>query len=106
MDSCSLGRSQRRSTSTPTCSIGRSPKHSTTATASLLVATIDDDVVGYILVSVHATLYANGPVVWIEELMVRDTDRHRGVGRNLVRAAERVGHGSRRRPRRPGDSSS
>ena len=57
--------------------------------SELLVATIDDDVIGYIFASVHPTLYANGPVAWIEELMVRGTDRHRGIGRELVGALER-----------------
>ena len=57
--------------------------------SELLVATIDGDVVGYVFASVHPTLYANGPVAWIEELMVRDTDRRGGVGRELVGAVER-----------------
>jgi GNAT superfamily N-acetyltransferase len=57
--------------------------------SELLVATIDDVVVGYILASVHPTLYANGPVAWIEELMVRDTNRRSGVGGQLVGAVER-----------------
>jgi GNAT superfamily N-acetyltransferase len=56
--------------------------------SGLFVATVSEDVVGYILASVHPTLYANGPVAWIEELMVRDTARRVGVGLALVRAVE------------------
>jgi GNAT superfamily N-acetyltransferase len=56
--------------------------------SGLFVATVSEDVVGYILASLHPTLYANGPVAWIEELMVRDTARRVGVGLALVRAVE------------------
>ena len=44
---------------------------------------------GYVAASVHPTLYANGPVTWIEELMVAEDARGRGVGRALVTAVER-----------------
>jgi GNAT superfamily N-acetyltransferase len=57
--------------------------------SALFVATVSGDVVGYICASVHPTLYATGPVAWIEELMVRDAARRAGVGRALVRAVER-----------------
>ena len=36
----------------------------------------------------HPTLYANGRVAWIEELMVAEPARRRGVARALVAAAE------------------
>jgi|HigsolmetaAR201D_1030396.scaffolds.fasta_scaffold46423_1 predicted N-acetyltransferase YhbS len=55
----------------------------------LLVATDGDDVVGYLCASVHPTLYANGPVVWIEELMVDEVERRAGIGRALVQECER-----------------
>lgn len=52
---------------------------------------------GYLLAGVHTTFLANGhttflangPVGWIEELMVVEHARGRGVGRSLVAAAER-----------------
>jgi GNAT superfamily N-acetyltransferase len=56
--------------------------------SGLFVAPTSGRIVGYVLVSVHPTLYANGPVAWIEELMVRDASRRTGVGEQLVRAAE------------------
>lgn len=46
----------------------------------VLVAPADRGViVGYLLGSYHATFFANGPVAWIEELMVAKTVRRRGV---------------------------
>jgi predicted N-acetyltransferase YhbS len=55
----------------------------------LLVATDGDEVVGYLGASVHPTLYANGPVAWIEELMVDEVERRAGIGRALVEECER-----------------
>ena len=45
-------------------------------------------VVGYLLASHHGTFFANGPVAWVEELMVAQPARGSGVGRALVGAAE------------------
>jgi len=45
-------------------------------------------IVGYLLASSHGTFLANGPVAWIEELMVAPSARRSGVGRALVEAAE------------------
>ena len=55
----------------------------------LLVADVDGAVAGYALVFDHPTFYANGPVGWVEELMVDDGARSVGVGRALMEAAER-----------------
>jgi GNAT superfamily N-acetyltransferase len=44
--------------------------------------------VGYLLGSYHETLFANGPVAWVEELMVGESSRHRGVASKLMSAAE------------------
>ncbi len=54
----------------------------------LVVAQSDGAVVGYLLGFVHDTFFANGPVCWIEELMVSDDVRRAGVGRSLVAHAE------------------
>lgn len=54
----------------------------------VLVAEADGRLTGYLLVSVHATFFANGPVAWIEELMVDERVRRGGVGAALMRAAE------------------
>ena len=59
----------------------------------LSVAMTGGEVVGYVAASLHPTLYANGPVGWIEELMVHPAHRRRGVGRLLVSAVERWAHG-------------
>ena len=56
--------------------------------ALLLIAEQDDRSIGYLLAHLHPTLFANAPVVWIEELFVRDQVRRRGVGSALVSAAE------------------
>jgi GNAT superfamily N-acetyltransferase len=57
---------------------------------ALLLVEEDDQglVVGYLLAFVHPTFFANGPVGWIEELMVRPDARRGGLGRSLVEHAE------------------
>jgi GNAT superfamily N-acetyltransferase len=45
-------------------------------------------VVGYLLANAHPTFLANGPVVWVEEIMVADAARRLGIGRLLMTAAE------------------
>lgn len=45
-------------------------------------------VIGYLLANRHPTFFANGPVVWVEEVMVDEAMRRRGVGRSLMEAAE------------------
>lgn len=44
--------------------------------------------VGYLVGSSHMTLFANGPVAWVEELMVAEAVRGRGIGRQLMAQAE------------------
>ena len=44
--------------------------------------------VGYLLGFRHLTFYANGPVGWVEEIVVRDQERGQGVGRILMSAFE------------------
>jgi GNAT superfamily N-acetyltransferase len=43
---------------------------------------------GYLLGFWHLTLYANGPVGWVEELCVQPEQRGRGTGRILMAAFE------------------
>ena len=45
-------------------------------------------IAGYVLATVHLTLFANSPVAWVEELMVSPDWRRRGMGASLMRAAE------------------
>ena len=47
------------------------------------------EIVGYLLASHHGTLFANGPVAWVEELMVVAPARRSGIGRALMAEAER-----------------
>jgi predicted N-acetyltransferase YhbS len=54
--------------------------------ADLLVAVRDGAVVGYALAARFPTLYANGPVAFLQELMVDCNHRERGIGRALVTA--------------------
>lgn len=46
-------------------------------------------VVGYLLAHTHGTFLANGPVTWVEEVMVAPQTRRTGVGRALMTRAER-----------------
>ena len=45
-------------------------------------------IVGYLMASYHGTFLANGPVAWIEEVMVSEPARRQGVGSSLMAAAE------------------
>jgi GNAT superfamily N-acetyltransferase len=54
----------------------------------LIVAVRDDVLVGYLLASNHLTFLANGPVCWVEEVMVETDQRRHGIGRRLMEAAE------------------
>jgi GNAT superfamily N-acetyltransferase len=56
--------------------------------ARMLVAAVDDRVVGYLLGFEHQTLFANGPVALVEELAVEDEFRRRGVARGLIAVFE------------------
>jgi GNAT superfamily N-acetyltransferase len=57
--------------------------------ACVLVAEADGDCVGYLLGFWHLTFFANGPVGWVEEVLVRQEHRGRGIGRDLMSAFER-----------------
>jgi GNAT superfamily N-acetyltransferase len=59
-----------------------------TEDACLLVADDGTGLVGYLLGFWHLTFYANGPVAWVEEILVRSEDRGRGIGRALMTTFE------------------
>ncbi len=54
----------------------------------LLVAVAGEECVGYLLGFAHLTFYANGPVGWVEEVLVRQEHRGHGSGRALMSAFE------------------
>jgi GNAT superfamily N-acetyltransferase len=56
--------------------------------ACLLLAMNGDENVGYLLGFRHLTFYANGPVGWVEEVVVRGDGRGRGIGRAMMTAFE------------------
>jgi len=58
------------------------------ADACLLVAAEGDDCLGFVLGFRHLTFYANGPVGWVEEVVVTQQYRGRGLGRALMSAFE------------------
>jgi GNAT superfamily N-acetyltransferase len=57
--------------------------------ARLLLAVNDGETLGYLLGFRHLTFYANGPVAWVEEIVVRDRERGQGAGAALMSAFER-----------------
>jgi GNAT superfamily N-acetyltransferase len=61
--------------------------------ARLLLAAEGQEILGYLLGFRHLTFYANGPVAWVEEVVVRPGDRGRGVGGALMSAFERWADG-------------
>jgi GNAT superfamily N-acetyltransferase len=75
-------------------------------TLLLIAERSQDDVIGYLLAFGHATFLANGPVAWVEEIMVAEQARRTGVGRKLMEAAERWSSFRRRRLPRPGNEAS
>jgi GNAT superfamily N-acetyltransferase len=62
--------------------------------AVLWVAILHGQVVGYILAFRLLTLYANGPITEIQELIVDPTHRGLGIGRRLVEAIVELAHGA------------
>ena len=46
-------------------------------------------IVGYLLANSHLAFLANGPVAWVEEVMVDEHTRHSGIGRRLMDHAEK-----------------
>jgi GNAT superfamily N-acetyltransferase len=65
------------------------PQLLTAVDACLLLAVSEDQCLGYLLGFRHPTFYANGPVGWVEEVLVRSELRGAGLGRALMSAFER-----------------
>lgn len=57
-------------------------------TLLLVAETVEGDIVGYLLGNSHLTFLANGPVAWVDEVMVEQSRRRTGVGRRLMEHAE------------------
>jgi GNAT superfamily N-acetyltransferase len=54
----------------------------------VVAVTASGQLVGYLLAHRHLTFLANGPVAWVEEVMVDEAVRREGVGRVLMAHAE------------------
>ena len=56
--------------------------------AHLAVAETAQQLVGYVLGFDHYTFFANGPVAWVEEIMVSEPLRRQGIGQLLMQEFE------------------
>ena len=56
--------------------------------ALLLVVEESERLVGYLLAFDHYTLFANGRVSWVEEIMVREDRRRQRIGEELMEQCE------------------
>ena len=65
------------------------PQLLTERNACLLRAADGEQCIGYLLGFRQLTFYANGPVGWVEEVLVRSEHRGAGHGRALMSAFER-----------------
>jgi GNAT superfamily N-acetyltransferase len=54
----------------------------------LMVSEFNQAIVAYCLAFDHYTLYANGRVTWVEEIMVREDLRGKGIGKDLMESVE------------------
>jgi len=63
--------------------------------ACLLVADTGAALAGYLLGFRHLTFFAGGPVGWVEEVLVTETDRGQGTGRALMGGVRGLGGGPR-----------
>lgn len=57
---------------------------------SFVVAEEDNQIIGYCLAFHHLTFYANGYVSWVEEIMVNENYRSKGVGKKMMEEIERI----------------
>ena len=56
--------------------------------ALLLVADDAGQLLGYLLGFEHYALFANGRVSWVEEIMIREDYRRKGIGESLMKRFE------------------
>lgn len=63
------------------------------ADSCIVLAESDGCVVGYVSAYVHATLYADKPVAWIDEIFVSEDARNLGIGRGLMAEIDRWARG-------------
>ncbi len=54
----------------------------------LAVAQSSEMIIGYVLGTAHPTFYASGNVAWVEEIMVKEDQRRKGVGKLLMAELE------------------
>jgi GNAT superfamily N-acetyltransferase len=59
-----------------------------TENAAILVHEEEGVIEAYLLGYSHRTFYANGPVAWVEELLVAETQRGQGIGTLLMEEFE------------------
>lgn len=52
------------------------------------VSVLEEKVVAYCLAFDHYAFYANGRVTWVEEIMVREDLRGKGLGKALMKSVE------------------
>ena len=60
----------------------------TTDTLVAVAEATGHQIVGYVLANSRLTFVDNGPVAWVEEVMVAESHRRSGVGRELMEHAE------------------
>lgn len=60
---------------------------------TLLVAEIENQIIGYCLAFHHLTFYANGYVTWIEETIVNKNYHSIGIGSKLIQEIEQSAKG-------------
>lgn len=71
--------------------VGRGAASPDGASPSLVLVAVDPasaEIIGYLLSHTHRSFLANGPLAWVEEVMVAADRRRCGVGRALLGAAE------------------
>ena len=57
---------------------------------SFIVAEEDNQIIGYCLSFHHLTFYANGYVSCVEEIMVNENHRLKGVGKKMMQEIEQI----------------
>ncbi|AQQ53260.1 GNAT family N-acetyltransferase [Planococcus lenghuensis] len=56
----------------------------------LLVAELNQQLIGYVFILHHSAFYANGVIGWVEELFVLEEYRGRHIGKRLMEEAENL----------------